>query len=96
MPAADPQSRGLRGKLRRPAEQSTNGQVKVIALSDVIEPGELIELIEAFHEEGWGLSVSRTRDGGAIAWGIMCGGKTVKRYTPTREAWQALCVELTD
>lgn len=94
MPAADPASRGPRrtaGKLKDRAQQ---GAARTVRLSELIEGNELLELFEDMHGEGVGVSCSRTKDGGTIAWGFLAGGKPIMRYTADRGQWLALLDEL--
>lgn len=91
------QSPSHRGNVRRFDKLRENGDArptKVVTLADVIIADELVELCQDLIDEGYALSVSRTRDGGALCFGFLMGGKPFKRYTPTREAWLALLDEL--
>jgi hypothetical protein len=96
VPAADPVSRGLKKKLRKPDGPDGRGERPPVVLRDVVDWEQMLDLVEAFHDEGWAISIARTSDGGAIAIGLMVGGKPIKRYIATREGWQGLLLDLTE
>lgn len=94
MPMSDPASRGPRRKLKDRLDDGADGEVRQVTLREVVNVDELVQLIEDLHDEGIGLSISRTKDGGCIALGFLMGGKPRMRYAPTREAWQAILDKL--
>jgi len=74
-----------RKKAKRLAESQGGNDRPPIRLSELIGCDDLVQLLELLHDQGWALSIGRTRDGGAIAWGFLMGGKPIKRYTATRQ-----------
>lgn len=96
MPAADPMSRGARKGFKNLTSENGDHQGPARDLRDVVNGTELTDLVADLIELGHALTVGRTRDGGAISLAFMVGGKPIKRYIASRDAWVALLAELAD
>lgn len=94
MPAADPASRGPRRNAKNMLREDAERPTRQLKVSEVVEAQELVELLEDLHEDGIGLSCSRTKEGGTLAWGFLMGGKPVMKYTADRGQWLALLESL--
>lgn len=85
---------GPRRKARKLVDGSSNPTGELRQLSDIVNPVELVSLIQAQIDEGWAVTIGRTREGGAIAWSFLQGGKPIKRYTASTDDVDALIREL--
>lgn len=88
-------SEGLpRKKARKLAESQEGNDRPPTRLIDLMECVDLFQLLELLHDQGWAVTIGRTRDGGAIAWAFLMGGKPIKRYTASRAEVVALLDEV--
>lgn len=96
MPSNAETHRGTRRNfkiLQEPFDTSPDRQVDI---KTIMDPVELMELLADLLAEGHALTISRTKDGGALCLGFFVGRKAIKRYIASKAEWDRLVEELAD
>lgn len=96
MTLQDVTHRGKRRNFKRAVEQDDASNVSAVLPSQVIDAGELLDLLDDLVEQGGNLTIGRVKQGGAITVRVYLGKPSNPAYLSHSAAWKEWVASLDD
>lgn len=96
MTLQDVTHRGKRRNFKRAAEDADTGNVSAVLPSQIIDAGELLDLLDDLVEQGGNLTIGRVKQGGAITVRVYLGKPSSPQYLSHSAAWKEWLASLED
>lgn len=96
MPAADPMSRGKPRNFKKRLQSEDELDHQQVLPSQVIDPAELLSLLDDLVEQGGNLTLGRVKRGGAITVRVFLGVPSKAVYLAHSGEWREWLASLDD
>lgn len=96
MAQADPMKGKARANFKRKVDEGGEADAVQVLPSQVIDAGELLDLLDDLVEQGGNLTIGRVKQGGAITVRLYLGKPAKAAYLPHSDAWRLWVASLYD